>query len=252
MYHDLKVEWPCLSFAFLKDNLGMNRTQFPLTTYLIAGTQADRPKNNKLWTMKWSNLSRTKNSTPDDSDSESIDTDDMDEDPILSYKEIPLDAAVNRLKVMPSHQEKHVVALWLDSSRVSIYDTTQMVNDIDLPDKSNESQQELLYSFNGHSSEGFSLDWSSLVMGRLATGDCRKDIYLWEPHEAGIWTVNSTPLRGHLQSVEDLQWSPTESELLGSCSSDKTLKLWDVRNKEHAVASIIAHDGDVNVLSWNR
>ena len=256
MYHDFEVEWSCLSFGFLKDSLGMGRTQFPMTAYLVTGTQADLPQHNKLWTMKWSPLCKTRKVDNEDSEEES-DNDDDDDEPSLNCEELTLDAAVNRLKVMPC-QTGHVVALWLDSGRVSIFDITQMVANLDdSPKKSNSShlqrqQQHPLYTFAGHSTEGFALDWSSLVIGRLATGDCKKDIYLWEPHEAGTWTVNSTPFYGHHQSVEDLQWSPTEAELIASCSADKTLKLWDIRKKEHAAASIVTHESDVNVLSWNR
>jgi ribosome assembly protein RRB1 len=262
MYHDFEVEWPCLSFGFLKDSLGMGRTQFPMTTYLVTGTQADLPQHNKLWAMKWSQLCRTQNMDKEDSDEES-DDDDGDEgnEPTLNYEELNLNAAVNRLKVMPC-QIGHVVALWLDSGHVSIFDITQMVTHLDdAPKKSNishrqqprqQQRQHPLYTFAGHPAEGFALDWSSLVRGRLATGDSEKNIYLWEPHEAGTWTVNSIPFYGHHQSVEDLQWSPTETELLASCSADTTLKLWDVRQKERAAASILAHESDVNVLSWNR
>eukprot|EP01136_Pigoraptor_vietnamica_P005517 Opistho-1_new@37277 len=48
---------------------------------------------------------------------------------------------------------------------------------------------------------------------RLLTGDCRKHIYLWNMHEGGSWAVDKVPFNGHAQSVEDLQWSPTESEV---------------------------------------
>ena len=34
---------------------------------------------------------------------------------------------------------------------------------------------------HSHSAEGFALDWSRVVAGRLATGDCRKAVHVWEP-----------------------------------------------------------------------
>merc|ERR1711865_831341 len=40
--------WPCLSFDVLRDNLGGNRDQFPHTLYMVAGTQADQAKNNRI------------------------------------------------------------------------------------------------------------------------------------------------------------------------------------------------------------
>lgn len=49
-----------------------------------------------------------------------------------------------------------------------------------------------------------------LSSGRLITGDCNKNIHLWNPKEGGTWLVDQRPFTGHTKSVEDLQWSPTE------------------------------------------
>ena len=59
MYHNLKAEWPCLSFDILPDKLGAERTAFPATVFMVAGTQADKPSNNKVMVMKVSDLHRT-------------------------------------------------------------------------------------------------------------------------------------------------------------------------------------------------
>lgn len=37
--------------------------------------------------------------------------------------------------------------------------------------------------------EGYALDWSPVVAGRLASGDCRSRIHVWEPTPAGKWAV---------------------------------------------------------------
>ncbi len=52
-----------------------------------------------------------------------------------------------------------------------------------------------------------------MVPGRLATGDCSKDIHVWNlEDEAGNrkWLVDKRPFTGHSKSVEDIQWSPNE------------------------------------------
>jgi len=59
MLHRLNVTWPCLSFDFLRDNLGSQRQSFPHTAYLVAGTQADVAKNNEVLVMKASSMHRT-------------------------------------------------------------------------------------------------------------------------------------------------------------------------------------------------
>lgn len=60
--------------------------------------------------------------------------------------------------------------------------------------------------------EGFALDWSPTEEGRLATGDCGNCINVTQKVEGG-WATDPVPFVGHVGSVEDLQWSPTESSV---------------------------------------
>lgn len=59
MRHSMNVNWPCLSFDVLKDNLGDERQRYPATAYIVAGTQADAAKNNEITVYKMSSLHRT-------------------------------------------------------------------------------------------------------------------------------------------------------------------------------------------------
>lgn len=61
MLHRMGVNWPCLSFDVLLDNLGPaeERIKYPHTAYFVAGTQADTAKNNELVVYKASSLYRT-------------------------------------------------------------------------------------------------------------------------------------------------------------------------------------------------
>jgi ribosome assembly protein RRB1 len=38
--------------------------------------------------------------------------------------------------------------------------------------------------------EGYALDWSPVVAARLASGDCRSRIHVWEPTPGGKWAVS--------------------------------------------------------------
>lgn len=73
--------------------------------------------------------------------------------------------------------------------------------------------------------------------------------------ESGDWQVDLRALTSHTGSIEDIQWSPTEDALLASCSSDRTVRLWDSRSPpQQACVCIVkdAHESDVNVISWNK
>ena len=56
---------------------------------------------------------------------------------------------------------------------------------------------------HAHSTEGYALAWSSVAEGRLASGDCRRGIHVWDPSGSGAWTVSgaylvrSIPGSGH-------------------------------------------------------
>jgi len=62
------AEAPCLSFDVVTDALGYSREEFPLTCYLVAGTQASRAQANAVIVMKLSNLCKTQKADDDSDD----------------------------------------------------------------------------------------------------------------------------------------------------------------------------------------
>ena len=85
------------------------------------------------------------------------------------------------------------------------------------------------------------------------TGDNSKNIHLWRPAETAVtsWSVEQRPFTGHEAAVEDIQWSPSEESVFSSCSTDKTVRIWDIRappNKACMITVENAHDMDVNVI----
>ena len=101
-----------------------------------------------------------------------------------------------------------------------------------------------------HAMEGFALGWSPVKAGRLASGDCKRHIHVWEPTDGGGWAV-SAPYQGHGDSVEDIAWSPTEETVFATCGVDKTVRIWDTRERGRSMLHVSAHDCDVNVIGWN-
>lgn len=47
MLHQARTGAPCLSFDIVPDNLGATRDAFPMTSYIVAGTQAAKAHINK-------------------------------------------------------------------------------------------------------------------------------------------------------------------------------------------------------------
>uniref|UniRef100_A0A1L8DX85 Glutamate-rich WD repeat-containing protein 1 n=1 Tax=Nyssomyia neivai TaxID=330878 RepID=A0A1L8DX85_9DIPT len=322
MLHQAHTGAPCLSFDIIPDDLGERREEFPLTAYLVAGTQAARTHVNNVIVMKMSNLHRTsKEENADESESdeeeeeippeklpqmqcalikhqgcinrirvthvnnvivmkmsnlhrtskeENADESESDEEeeeippeklPQMQCALIKHQGCINRIRVTQFNNTP-VAATWSELGQVNVWNLTEhmtLLNDATLLgnyEKSGEGNRtKALYTFTGHQQEGFALDWSPTVPGVLATGDCKRDIHLWQPAEGGTWTVDQRPLVGHTASVEDIQWSPNERSVLASCSVDKSIRIWDSRAapaKACMLTCEAAHASDINVISWNR
>ena len=107
MYHRLNVEWPCLSFDVVADNLGNNRSrvgllsmihliwQFPHTAYIVAGTQAENTIDNHIVVSKMFAMHKTQY----DDDPEEAEPENYDEDAKINYDTIAHQGAINRIRV---------------------------------------------------------------------------------------------------------------------------------------------------------
>ncbi|XP_072281869.1 glutamate-rich WD repeat-containing protein 1 [Pyxicephalus adspersus] len=264
LYHQAQTGAPCLSFDVILDNSGDNRSDYPLDMLLCAGTQTDILQNNRLIVMKMHNLHRLKKKKAV-SDSESSESESEDEEeiqnrtPQMELAMVSHFGNVNRVRVTTS-MNIPVAAVWAEKGLVEIFDLQQQLAAVEDPQvlstfiREQQSKIIPIYSFSGHMTEGFSLDWSPRAAGRLISGDCHKNIHLWNPAEGGVWCVDQTPFAGHTKSVEDLQWSPTEATVFASCSIDSSIRIWDIRapTKSCMLAVAQAHESDVNVISWNR
>ncbi|VDK51820.1 unnamed protein product [Anisakis simplex] len=272
LFHTFETKWPCLSFDTVIDTLGDNRSEFPLTCTLVAGTQAEDSRRNEIITMRLSNLYGIPHDKEDD---ESESDNDDDEETTQSAKSPRMHAAaikhqgsINRIRVSHTTNlgDSRVCAAWNALGKVQLWNLSNALKEVnnmnDCASKSVVIKENPLFSYVGHKDEGYALAWSSLKTGALASGDNRGSISIWAMGEGGQWSINQRPLSGHTSSVEDLAWSPTEQSLLISCSSDRSVKLWDTRLGIYTIASpdskacvctvTDAHESDVNVLSWNK
>nr|XP_060636372.1 glutamate-rich WD repeat-containing protein 1 [Anolis sagrei ordinatus] len=265
LYHRAGTGAPCLSFDILRDDFGENRTTYPLSLLLCAGTQDERAQANRLMIMRMHNLHGTKQATKDTLGSESSSDSDEDEDdeekkPQLELAMVPHFGGINRVRVTELGGTP-IAAVWSEKGQVNLYDLQQplaaVFNSQTMAVFLREEQAKIkpIFSFAGHMTEGFAMDWSTKKPGTLLTGDCNKNIHLWTPREDGSWFVDQRPFTAHTGSVEDLQWSPNEATVFASCSADASIRVWDIRaapGKACMLTSSQAHDADVNVISWNR
>ncbi|XP_051812717.1 glutamate-rich WD repeat-containing protein 1 [Acanthochromis polyacanthus] len=260
MYHECQTGAPCLSFDVLPDSDGSGRERFPLSMLLCAGTQADTALKNRLLVMRMHNLHGTEKDKEESSDEESDEDEEEDEDkkPQMELAMTPHYGGINRVRVTRLG-ERSLAAVWSEKGQVEIFDLRPQLEAVHSSAAmaafvSEQKEASPLFSFSGHMAEGFAIDWSPKVPGRLVSGDCKKNIHVWEPREGGTsWQIDQRPFSSHSQSVEDLQWSPTEATVFASCSVDRSIRIWDIRAPPNSMLSADeAHSSDINVISWNR
>ncbi|XP_011647669.1 glutamate-rich WD repeat-containing protein 1 [Pogonomyrmex barbatus] len=265
LLHHAQSGAPCLSFDVIPDDLGNSRESYPLSMYIVAGTQAAKTHVNNLLVMKMSNLHSNKQHS-EDSESESSDSEDEDEEhePMMSVASIKHQGCINRVRCTKLGGII-LAASWSELGRVNIWNLQEQLNAVESSsllaayrnkcDKVSASIKPL-YTFKGHLSEGFGLDWSCTESGTLASGDCKGNIHIWRLDNSGAsWHVDQRSYNSHApHSVEDLQWSPNEKNVLASCSVDKSIKIWDTRVSPQNACMLTAsgtHTSDINVISWN-
>lgn len=257
--HTLSYAWPCLSFDILADNLGTDRSTYPQTAWIVAGTQAGEvpgqgKAKDEVVVMSLRGLSKTQQLDSDDEGDDDDDEDGADEDATLDFLTIPHVGSVNRIRARTPKQagaavpDPYHVATFSETGKVHIFDVRPYIDTLSGPSK--PRQKSPIHTVHNHGrAEGFAVEWGETG---LLTGDVDSKIFLTTATESGFTTADK-PYLSHTSSVEDLQWSPSESTVFASCSADRTVRVWDVRAKQRkSVVSVQAHDEDVNVISWNK
>ncbi|XP_008543166.1 glutamate-rich WD repeat-containing protein 1 [Microplitis demolitor] len=263
MLHSAQTGAPCLSFDVILDDLGSSREHYPLSMYLLAGTQAAKTHLNNLLVMKITNLTGTNKSKESDDESSDSEDEDADDGPKMSVASIKHQGCVNRVRCTQLSGSTFA-ASWSELGRVNLWDLDEQLRALESPatlTAYNKKAEKLaegpkpFFTFKGHLAEGYGLDWCPTEPGTLASGDCKGNIHLWRPSNAS-WNVDQRPYNSHApHSVEDIQWSPSEKNVLASCSVDKSIKIWDTRVSPQSACMLTAsgaHSADVNVISWNK
>jgi THO complex subunit 3 len=80
----------------------------------------------------------------------------------------------------------------------------------------------------------------------IATGALDRTLRIWNPERTQV--KNSTELRGHTGGIERVAFHPLNDTELASCSSDGTVRFWDVRSK--ASVGEVKVGGEAFTLAW--
>ena len=177
--------------------------------------------------------------------------------PVLTAAMVRHNGCINRVRSYNFGNETVLAANWSERGAVHIWNLAEQLkatNDKHSMNNFISNVQKNLapvYSFDGFTNEGYALDWSSVKEGHLLSGDNSRNIHLFKPVGNSTWAVEQRPYSGHKAAVEDIQWSPSEASVFSSCSTDKSIKVWDIRappNKACMISVDNAHDMDVNVI----
>merc|ERR1712060_513163 len=104
----------------------------------------------------------------------------------------------------------------------------------------------LINTYTGHPTEGYAMDFSS-KQGKLATGDNNGNIHIFDND-----LKTGTPMYTAEKSVEDIQWSPTETTVLAAGEVDGLIKIYDTRAPNRAMLTKSVGSTDVNALAWSK
>lgn len=171
------------------------------------------------------------------------------------------DGACNRVRQTQLKQPNNLnlIASWSSSGFIHIHDVTKRLERL-FPTRpfeiSTEEESEPVQTYKGHSGEGYGLDWCKLNPARIASGNCRGELHVWELQQSNSSTQMLLGDALHFSksraSIEDIQWSPAEETVLATCSADSSVRIWDCRTLSRSMISVDrAHSSDVNVISWN-
>ena len=100
--------------------------------------------------------------------------------------------------------------------------------------------------YPGHKKKVHTVAWNC-VGSKLASGSVDQCVRVWSLDETG--RAVDAELRGHTDSVDQLRWCPTQADVLGTASGDKTVRIWDARMSK--CANAIETRGENINIRWS-
>lgn len=163
---------------------------------------------------------------------------------------IPHTGEVNRARYMP--QNPDLIATKTVMGDVYVFDRTKHPSD---PPKDNICKPDI--TLQGHTKEGFGLDWNTIKTGHLLSSSEDETICHWDIEAYTKGDPVLKPYRvykGHSSVVSDVSWHYHKDSVFASVGDDKQLLIWDTRNRESDKAVQVvtdAHAGEVNTVAFS-
>eukprot|EP00934_Nitzschia_sp_Nitz4_P001195 Nitzschia sp. Nitz4//scaffold51_size120721//78418//79910//NITZ4_003737-RA/size120721-snap-gene-0.40-mRNA-1//-1//CDS//3329553892//1195//frame0 len=161
---------------------------------------------------------------------------------------IPHQGEVNRARSMP--QNHFWVASRGPTSEVFVFDLSKHPS---FPTEGSTPSPQFVCE--GHTKEGFGLNWSPLREGNLVTASEDKTVRLWDinakPQSGNKLGAIST-FSAHTDVVEDVDWHAKDSNLFVSVGDDSKICWWDLRDATKPTQVVEkAHASDINCVTCN-
>ena len=232
------LEWPSLTCEWLPRSFD-DETETLITRRLLLGTHTSGGAQNHLMVTgitlpqegtDWMHIKEDgDNGGSDGSESAAART------RVKIEKRFPHDGEVNRARHCWGNT--NLVATKSPSGKVYIYDISK------------ESGSGHVSVCEGHKEEGYGLEWSRL-------GDKDEVISAGNDGLICLWKVSGNvktvqPLgvfQGHKGSVEDVSWNQSNPHCFVSVGEDKTIQLWDTRERVRSNIIEDAHYRPINAV----
>lgn len=143
------------------------------------------------------------------------------------------DYATPRLKTIYKHASPVFGCAWATHSSLRRYFATGCQDSIVRLFEYPSPDGACLHAFCGHTARAFSVAWSPLVPGLLASGSDDKKVLVWEVE---LPKADNSPkkvnfmrqLVGHKSNIRAISWNHEQRQILISGSWDATMRIWNV------------------------
>eukprot|EP01025_Chloroclados_australasicus_P010729 TRINITY_DN14483_c0_g1_i3.p2 TRINITY_DN14483_c0_g1~~TRINITY_DN14483_c0_g1_i3.p2 ORF type:complete len:320 (+),score=35.64 TRINITY_DN14483_c0_g1_i3:144-1103(+) len=107
----------------------------------------------------------------------------------------------------------------------------------------------VMRELKGHKKKVYSVGWDRSG-GRLATGGQDHKVMIWSLSKGKETSRPEFELSGHTESVDHLMWDPSHDKILATTASDKTVRIWDLRETKINCNTISTQANNL-YLAWH-